>query len=191
MYFILSLLFILQPTATQVSQAFRSHNLRPWMMMSLPTTQKVDWEAQLTSLREKRADELQAWPGCSGCLHWVPRGKCVLAWLVLQARIRRESGLLKTQRGFYALSTSVSQRAPGQRSYPVRLGIPPQSACYRRFNSRIRGRKYWNGFSLFLQKGRSLLLLNSGFESRPGLLTHDRKKSDSQVLGSRKRCGPT
>lgn len=28
MYFILSLLFVLQPTATQVSQAFRSHNLR-------------------------------------------------------------------------------------------------------------------------------------------------------------------
>ena len=129
------------------------------------------------------------------CMQWVltPSAKREMcAGLAgASARIRRENGLLKTQRGFYALATSVSQRTPGQRSYPVRLGIPPQSACYRRFNSRIRGRKYWNGFSLFLQKGRSLLLLNSGFESRPGLLTHDRKKSDSQVLGSRKRCGPT
>lgn len=127
------------------------------------------------SLREKRTDELRAWPGCGWYLHWVPIGKkCVGLAGVSARKIMRKNGLLWTQRGFYAFETLESQRAWGQKPYPIRLCILPQSAFCRHLNNRIRERKYSNGFWLSLKTGRGLLPLNSGCKTRPSLLSHAR-----------------
>lgn len=75
-------------------------------------------------------------------------------------------------RGLYVFDASVSRWASWRGNYT--WYFLPHLACCRHIYGRIREKKYWNGFWLSSKNGRGMLtryLLNSGYESRPRILT--------------------
>lgn len=126
----------------------------------------------------------------------------MLGWLIFQLEKRKKDGLRSAQRSwlFWYVSFSVSLVREGTTSY-ISVHLTVSSTLYV-IEWYSKWKKLLDGFWLCLANGRGLLtwpLLNSGWESRPGLLAHitlcklplQIRKLDPQVLESRKRCGLT